>query len=235
VVLRPSSPTMAARHRLLQRRRLRTRPQPHPTSTAAEWGPPTAAQASGAAHGAQPCWGSPPSTTDSRPSAGGRRRKPAHTGRRRDTEPKEERGGTTEEQQRDMDLHLWRSSRPVFTGNSTSQWRCYSTNQRRRRLPGRQEEGIRVGHPPLLLYMRTGQGGLNWAGPKIPHGTRRPHRPTRPAINYRPPVTSVPRSSLDPPQLSKSPKNPPELKFSPQAFILYIFRLISAVYLCFRP
>jgi hypothetical protein len=63
-----------------------------------------------------------------------------HRGRR-DTEPKEERGGTTEEQQRDMDLHLWRSNRPVFTGNSTSQRRRCSINQRRRRLPGRLEEG----------------------------------------------------------------------------------------------
>jgi hypothetical protein len=174
-----------------------------------------------------------PLTAGHRPAAGGASRHTQGGGGTQNQRKKE--GGTTEEQQRDMDLHLWRSSRPVFTGNSTSQWLCCSTNQRRRRLPGRQEEGIRVGHPPLLLYMRTDQGGLNWAGPKIPHGTRRPHRPTRPAINYRPPVTSVPRSSLDPPQLSKSPENPPELKFSPQAFILYIFRLISAVNLCFRP
>jgi hypothetical protein len=43
-------------------------------------GPPTTARASGAAHGAQPCWGSPPSTSDGRPSAGGRRRKPTHMG-----------------------------------------------------------------------------------------------------------------------------------------------------------
>jgi hypothetical protein len=39
-----------------------------------------AARESGVAPGAQPCWGSPPSTTDGRPSVGGRRRKPAHMG-----------------------------------------------------------------------------------------------------------------------------------------------------------
>jgi hypothetical protein len=58
----------AALCRLPQHRRTRRRPQPHHPSTAAGWGPPTATRASGAAPGAQPRWGSPPSTIDGRPT-----------------------------------------------------------------------------------------------------------------------------------------------------------------------
>jgi hypothetical protein len=68
-VPRCSSPTIEAHHPLLRRRRPRRRPQPHRAHSAA-WGPSTAAGGSGAAPGAQPRWGFPPSTTDGRPSAG---------------------------------------------------------------------------------------------------------------------------------------------------------------------
>jgi hypothetical protein len=81
VVPRRSSLTTAAHHQLLRCWRPRRQPQPH-RAHSATWGPLTAARGSGAAPGAQPHWGSPPSTTDGRPSAGGARRRTRGGGRR---------------------------------------------------------------------------------------------------------------------------------------------------------
>jgi hypothetical protein len=69
------------------------------------------------------------------------------------------------------------------------------------------EKGLGLAPPLLLLYA----GWPWWVGlgraQNSPWATRRPHRPTRPAITRSPPVTSSSRSPSDPPHLSKSPEN----------------------------
>jgi hypothetical protein len=62
-----------------------------------------------------------------------------------------------------MDLHLWHSSRPAFSGNCTSQRRRYSTCQQRQRLPGRQREGIKVAPSPSFI---CGPAVVGWTGPR---------------------------------------------------------------------
>jgi hypothetical protein len=77
--------------------------------------------------------------------------------------------------------------------------------------------------PPLLLLYA---GRPWWAGPgraqNPPWATCRPHRPTRPAITNRPLLTSSSRSPSDPPQLSKSPENPPNFNLA--------LKLLSFIY-----
>jgi hypothetical protein len=96
--LRRYSQTQADHRLYPRRRRTRRRLQPHPTYLAAS-GPSTAARGSGAAPGAQPCWGSPPPPSEGQPSAGGRPVAHAGTlgGGRRQKRGRGEEGGATQE------------------------------------------------------------------------------------------------------------------------------------------
>jgi hypothetical protein len=73
-----------------------------------------------------------------------------------------------------------------------------------------------------LLYVAAA-----WAGWAL-QATRAVNRPAGPRVEASGPQAaklSCFQSSENPPQLCKSSENPPVFEFSPQAFILYIFRL----------
>jgi hypothetical protein len=228
VVPRRSSPMTAARHHLLRRRRPRRWLQLHQAPSAAAWGPLTAARASGTAHGAQLCWGSPPSTSDGRPAAGDRRT-PVNRGRRNHTEQ----GGGREDSGAHQDLPA---------GTTAGRPAGHRRRRRRRhRHRGPCNRHVRGGcglgetltaPPSSLLFVVVWAGWANLA-------TRAVNRPAGPPAVDNGPQAALSSSASEvrrtPPELSKSPEKPPKLNFSPQAFILSIFRLISAVYLCFRP
>jgi hypothetical protein len=220
------------------------------------WGPSTAARGSGTTLGAPPPWGSPSPATNGRPAAGSCRRTGGGGTTPRKEEGREKRPATPRtSRSADGGHHRRRRRRHrlwALLASGTRGWLRVRGNPNRNPPPspsficgrpwwaglGRAQIppwAIRRPHRPTGRQSPAGRGGLDWAAPKFPHGPFT-GRTGPQAVNHPQAYSSsVPRSPLDPPELSKSLEKTPELKISPQAFILYIFRLISDVYLCFRP
>jgi hypothetical protein len=200
-------------------RRPRRRHPPHPDPSVASR-PSIATPASAMARGVSRRWGSRPPTTEGRPRpAAGASWRPGGGGQSKE-------GGEVGKHERQADLHLQPSGRPAIAGGSTGQRRRRAFSLRRQQaVPGK---GIRVHCPPSSFYTRAVRGGLNWATPRFPSWAV--HR-TSPAGHSRTAWLLHAQEVLRTPLTFEKFRNPLNFKLALRLLSIYIFRLISDVYL----